>query len=192
MKNQEPHENKAKFLTRGGQITFHNIRMFIQINKSVGHWCFWMTFILTLLSTWIITSSDTIIASYYYFISKPLNAFHINHIFHLEWHGKTYFLTPHAILSENYFREQVSIFLSQAKLGFFVGLAISAVLTFLIMIWLTKRGKAQADTKFIRGAKLAPSEEVAKSIKNQKKNSDIVISNVPMIDRFEVQHTLIH
>lgn len=192
MKNHELHENKAKFLTRGGQITFHNIRMFIQINKSVGHWCFWMTLILTILSTWIITSSDTIIASYYYFISKPLNAFHINHIFHLQWQDKIYFLTPHAILSENYFREQVGIFLSKIKLGLFIGLVISTVLTLWIMIWLTKRGKAQADTKFIRGAKLASAEEVAKSIKKQKKNSDIVISNVPMINRFEVQHTLIH
>lgn len=192
MKNHETSENKAKFFTRGGQITFHNIRMFIQINKSVGHWCLWIAFIITAISTWVITPTQSLSASYYYFISKFLNAFHINHIFKMIWNEKLIFLTPQAILTENYFTEQVRIFYLDIKLGLFVGAIISTIFTMALMIWLTKRGKAQADTKFIRGAKLASSDEVAKLIKNRKKNSNIMISGVPMINRFEVQHTLIH
>lgn len=192
MKNHEIRENKAKFFTRGGQITFHNIRMFIQINKSVGHWCLWMAFIITGLFTWLITPTETILATYYYCIAKFLNALRINHIFQIAWHGQTLVLSPQAILTENYFKEQLSIFFQQIKLGLIIGLSISMFLTTLLMIWLTKRGKDQADIKFIRGAKLAESKEVSKLIIKQGKNSNIIISGVPMINRFEVQHTLIH
>lgn len=189
MKNQE---NKAKFFTRGGQITFHNIRMFIQINKSVGKWCLWMAFIITGLFIWLITPTETILATYYYCIAKFLNALRINHIFQIAWHGQTLVLSPQAILTENYFKVQLNIFCQQIKLGLITGLGIGMLLTMALMIWLTKRGKAQADTKFIRGAKLATSKEVSKLIKKQRKNSNIIISGVPMINRFEVQHTLIH
>lgn len=193
MSNHENTENKAKFFTRGGQITFHNIRMFLQINKNVGHGCIWMMILVTVLITWLITSPDTISAGYYYLAAKVCSALYMrDHIFHMIFHGKILTLSPAAILSEPYFQHQLIIFYAQLKIGFFISLAISVALMIWIMAWLTKRGKAQASNKFIRGAQLAGSADVAAIIKKQGKNSDIVISGVPMINRFEVQHTLLH
>ena len=186
-------DSKAKFFTRGGQITFHNFRMFMQINQSVGHWCLLLMLFITVGITWFVTPNEALIATYYYCCAKLFNAFSFtHHIFHMNWHGKDIVLTPSAILTEPYFQKQLAVFYSHIKSGAIVGVGISIILMMLIMSWLTKRGKEQASNKFIRGAKLASPKIVAKEVIKQGKASDIVISGVPMINRFEVQHTLIH
>jgi len=186
-------ENQAKYFTRGGQITLNNIRMFIQVNRSISQWCFWMFLCVTLLITWMLMPFDTLYATYYYIAAKALNALYIkNHIFYMLWHGHTIFLSPVAILSEPYFSGQLTEFYTDLKLGLVFGVLVSFVLMILITVWLTKRGRAQSSNKFIRGAKLADAHDVAKIIKKREIASDIVISGVPMVNRFEVQHTLIH
>lgn len=191
--NPDSKENKTKFFTRGGQITLNNIRMFIQINRSIGSWCLWILFLVTLFITWMIVPDEVISATYYYVSAKVLSALYMsNHIFHMPWHGHTLLLSPAAILTEAYFKAQLHVFYTDIKLGVIFGVAASFILMILITLWLTKKGREQAGNKFIRGARLSDAALVSKLIKKEGRASDIVISGVPMIKRFEVQHTLIH
>ena len=137
-------DNKAKFFTRGGQITLNNIRMFMQINRSIGQWCIWMTLLVTLATIWIIMPFDALSATYYYVAAKVLSAIYVkNHIFHMQWHGHTIFLSPSAILSEPYFKTQLNTFYTDTKLGLIFGVLVSIILMIWVTIWLTKRGRAQ-------------------------------------------------
>jgi hypothetical protein len=77
--------------TRGGQITFHNLRMFCQVNKALFKWTAWGVVLLTLLMGGLIIDSDTFNGAKY----RAL--FYIQSLFRspdewvtLTWHGETY------------------------------------------------------------------------------------------------------
>lgn len=185
-------KNTAKMFTRGGQITFNNLRMLAQVNTKIMHWvlgCLCLVFIGWL---WVFTTYETLIATYYYVTAIVLSKFDINHhVFNFVWHGQTIHISVNGVLLEPYFMNQVKEFGSLCLKSLYASLAVMSVMTIFVIRWLVKRGKVQADKSYIRGSRIESPKDVATEIKAIGA-SDIKIENVPMIKGFEVKHILIH
>ena len=184
--------SKSKLFTRGGQITFNNLRMLLQVNQKIVHWSLLLIVLLTLCGVWITTSLETIQAAYYYVIAIVLlKVGFTKHVFHFMWHGQSIHVNTIAVLSERYFHNQVDVLMQHLKLSFYGALGLALLLMIWLAVWLIKRGKKQAEKQFVRGARMASNKAVSKMIKKHGA-SDIRIESVPMAKDFEIKHTLIH
>jgi type IV conjugative transfer system coupling protein TraD len=182
----------AKMFTRGGQITFNNLRMLIQVNQTIVHGALILTLLVTACCIYLITPALTIKMAYYYYLSELLVRLgSMHHVFSFMWQGSLVKVSTLAVLEEQYFREQANIFMHDLKIGLFLGVGLSIVLIVIFSSWLIRRGRKQAEKKYVRGAKMDSLVNVAKAIRKHGA-SDIVISDLPMVKNFEVQHVLIH
>lgn len=190
------HQNKAKFFTRGGQITFHNWRMLFQINKQVSKYyiiCFFITLTLTVI---LITPSEIYHAAYYWLHSKIIYKLSFlgiqGHAFIIHYHGKAYLETARSFLSQKPLIDQAVKILAYLKLSAVIAAFISLCVSIIMVKWLIRRGQKQTENQYIRGAVLGTSKQVTKRIYKDHKASDIHIDDFPMIKNAEVKHTLVH
>ena len=184
--------NKSKLFTRGGQITFNNLRMMAQINKQLIHWFIFITLICILCSIESIAPTDSIKASYYNGLSWLMS--HIgmgHHVLHINWHGKTITTDPISIQQDPFFDRQWVLFKHGLRQSLYIGLAVAAVIISALSYWLITRGRKQAQSRYVRGAQLASPKQVTKAIVKFGA-SNIVICKIPMVKDFEIKHTLIH
>ncbi len=186
-------DNKAKDFTRGGQITFHNLRMLNQINKTVTKCYLWIMVFVTLVTIFLITPHDMRVnvlqlgkAHIFHLMGKD------NHLLKPTWHGTAIPQTALQILQQQYFHTNFHAFLHRALIG--LGIAGLSGLLFAIWLarWLTRKGRAQTEATFVRGTKLGTVKEVTKQLKREKLSSDIRIDQMPLMRGAEAQHTLIH
>ena len=181
-----------KHYTRGGQISFHNLRMWDQITKTLTMICLFLWIILTGCATWMVTSIEKLQQALAFYYASFLNLVGQKHTFILSFQGKEYRQTVEAILKTPYYalnaKEVVDLVGKSALAAFATAFIIGIGLTF----YFIKRGKAQSACQFVRGTKLEGSETVKKKIIKRKMNSDIRIDEFPLIAGSEVQHFLIH
>ncbi len=55
------HQPNYKHYTRGGQISFHNLRMWDQITKTLVTICLFLWVVISGGLTWLLTSNDMLI-----------------------------------------------------------------------------------------------------------------------------------
>ncbi|OGT34648.1 MAG: type IV conjugative transfer system coupling protein TraD [Gammaproteobacteria bacterium RIFCSPHIGHO2_02_FULL_39_13] len=189
-------ENKTKFFTRGGQITFHNWRMLFQINGEVLKLYLLSLIFLTSVFSYFVTPKEVLWATYYYYYSKIEILFYKIHIpmkpFLVSYHGKRYIENGISFLSQWQFVSEYRQIYGYILIGFLIAFAFSIGISLVFIKWLTKKGKAQAATTFLRGIKLDDSKSVIKSIYKNYDASDLLIDQFPLIKNSEVQHMLIH
>ncbi len=192
------HKNtdKAKQFTRGGQITFHNVRMWLQVNKTV--WNMYLPFLLILIafSIYVITPNEILQNAWYWCLAKTNPTLEILDFklqrFSVPYHGKTYNISPKNYLSYAQFVKNAEAIVYYLKVGAITGFILSLGIFYSIVKWLTTQGEKQTANQFIRGAKLDSSKNVAKMINKQKMASDIVIDGMPMLANSETKHFLVH
>jgi type IV conjugative transfer system coupling protein TraD len=185
-------EPNFKHYTRGGQISFHNLRMWDQITKTLTFFCLFLWVVLTGAITWFVTSLDKLEHAIAYHYANFLNLVGSKHTFLLSFHGKNYKQSEANLLHYPYYKhnaEHMFDLLGQSALvAFGVSMATGLALAF----YFIKRGKAQRANQFIRGSRIGSPEAVKKLIVEKKINSDITIDGFPLIAGAEVQHMLIH
>ncbi len=78
--------------TRGGQITFHNIRMWWQVNVTTIKYLNIFAALLGLLTTYLLTSANTLTGAYYYSIFWLFNklGFSLKRNVVIEWEEQRY------------------------------------------------------------------------------------------------------
>lgn len=181
-----------KHYTRGGQISFHNLRMWDQITKSLTLICLFLWVVLTGLIAWALTSTEQLQQALAYYYAHFLNIIGQKHSFSLPFHGKNYNQTVEAILHYPYYAKNaehiIELIGKSALAGFSIALLIGLGLAF----YFIHRGKAQSESQFIRGSQIASSERVKNRIISASLNSDITIDGFPLIAGSEVQHLLVH
>lgn len=181
-----------KHYTRGGQISFHNLRMWDQITKMLTAICLFLWVIFTALITYIVTSTEQILQALAYYYASFLNVVGQNHLFSLPFHGKYYRLSVDIIVHNPYFASNAKIvmdLLGRSALGAF---ALAFIVGIGLSIYFIKRGKEQSQSQFIRGSKIQTPESLKKIIIREQKQSDITIDGFPLINGSEVQHLLVH
>ena len=79
-----------KHYTRGGQISFHNLRMWDQITKMLVIICLFIWVVMTGLLTWYFTSVDMLIQTLSYHTARLLNGIGYQHTFEIPYHGQVF------------------------------------------------------------------------------------------------------
>ncbi|HHF7375963.1 MULTISPECIES: type IV conjugative transfer system coupling protein TraD [Legionellaceae] len=185
-------EPNFKHYTRGGQISFHNLRMWDQITKSLVLICLFLWVVLTGLIIWSVTSFEKLHHVYAYYWAQFLNGVGQSHVFHLSFHGKTYLQNVQQILNYPYYKEnayEITRLMGQSALGAF---AVAFLLGIVLGIYFIRRGKEQSKHQFIRGSRMDTTEQVRALILKDGVHSDIHIDGFPLIYGSEVQHLLVH
>src|SRR3990170_7511647 len=121
--------DKAKQFTRGGQITFHNIRMWLQVNKTVWNMYLPSLFILVAFSIYVITPDEILQNAWYWCLAKinpilELLDFKIS-IFKVPYHGKLYNVSPKTYLSYEQFIKTAEAIIRYIKIGSIFGFVLS-------------------------------------------------------------------
>jgi type IV conjugative transfer system coupling protein TraD len=188
--------DKAKQFTRGGQITFHNIRMLFQVNKII-----WQIYLLSLLcliilATYLLTPNEIFYHVWYWCLA------HVNQFLEflgiklgylrVSFHGKILSLSPKTYLQQAYFRRQALAIFPYLRAGASMGFIASLGVFYGLIKWLISRGKKQTDIKHVRGSKLGSIEDVIRLLKSRKQKSDITLGGLPLVLHSETQHILVH
>lgn len=193
---QSKNTDKTKQFTRGGQITFHNIRMWLQVNKTVWDIYLPSLLLLVVFSIYIITPDEILQNAWYWCLAQvnpilELLDFKLQ-LFNVPYHGKIYNISPKNYLSFWQFVKTAEAIIHYLKIGAIIGFILSLGVFYALVRWLTRQGEKQTANQFIRGAKLDSSQNVAKMINKQNIASDIIIDGLPMIANSETRHFLVH
>ncbi len=188
--------DKAKQFTRGGQITFHNIRMLFQVNKIV--WQIYLLFLLFLIgaSIYILTPSELFYYVWYWCLAHVNRFLEILGVklgyFQVPLHGRILSISPKTYLQHGYFRQEVLAIFPYLKVGVIIGSMLSLGVLWGLIKWITRRGKKQTDSKYIRGSRLDNIENIIKLMELRKQKSDITLGGLPLVLHSETQHILVH
>jgi len=189
-------QDKTKLFTRGGQITFHNIRMFLQVNKTIMNTYLFLLLVLIILSIYIIIPKTVLMSAWCWCLSKiyPIcELLNIKlHVVRIPVFDKPYFISPRLFPRLPYFNGQACKIFDYAIYGGIMGFVLSLPPAYFFYRWMIKRGEDQGRGKFIRGARLDTPERVAKLIKKANKASDLTIDGFPLIKNSETKHILVH
>ncbi|CAL7961571.1 type IV secretion system protein VirD4 [Gammaproteobacteria bacterium] len=188
--------DKTKQFTRGGQITFHNVRMWLQVNKTVWNMYLPSLLMLVAFSIYVITPNEILQNAWYWCLAKINPILEILDFklqrFSVPYHGKTYNISPKNYLSYAQFVKNAEAIIYYLKAGAIAGFILSLGIFYAVVKWLTAQGEKQTTNQFIRGTKLDSVKNVAKMINKQKVASDIIIDEMPMIANSETKHFLVH
>ena len=188
--------DKTKQFTRGGQITFHNLRMLLQVNKTLWNMYLPALIGLIILSVYIVTPKDVWWSAWYWCLAQLNSILVLLDIkmrhFLVPYHGKVYRISPNTYLSYRLFVRNAEAIVPYLKIGATVGFILSLGVFYALVRWLISQGEKQTANQFIRGSRLDTPKNVAKQIKKEKMASDIVIDDMPMIANSETKHFLIH
>lgn len=181
-----------KHYTRGGQLSFHNLRMWDQITKTLTTICLFLWVVLTGLTTWAVISTELLQQAIAYYYASFLNVVGQKHLFSIPFHGKEYKLSVDAIVHNSYFASNANAVVNLFGRSALVAFALSFVLGIGLSIYFIKRGKEQSTSQFVRGSKIETPETIKKIIIKEQMESNITIDGFPLIKGSEVQHLLVH
>ncbi|HCE6135890.1 TPA: type IV conjugative transfer system coupling protein TraD [Legionella pneumophila] len=181
-----------KHYTRGGQISFHNLRMWDQITKTLSMICLFLWVVFTVVFAWIFIPLEKIAHAIAFYYAQFLSLVGQKHHFELSFHGKAYKQTVDSILHFPYYQDNATHVVNSLGKSAFWAFCLSFILGLGLAYYFIKRGKAQSDSQFVRGSQLKNSDEVKKKILRDKAHSDIMIDQFPLIRDSEVQHLLVH
>ena len=185
-------ESNYKHYTRGGQISFHNLRMWFQINKALFHVYLFIWAGLSIVLTCIFAPHGMIRQTVAYHAAHFYHLAGVPHVFSIPVKGGYASQTVEQLLHNHYFSatsDRLLTFLLQSTLWSF---PLSLIVALLVSRYFIYRGKVQTQNQFIRGASLVPSETLKKQIIKQRKASDLQLDGFPLLQGSEVQHLLVH
>lgn len=185
-------EPNFKHYTRGGIISFHNFRMWDQINKILTCVCLSLWVVLSGLITWLVTSPEKLYQALVYYYAYFLNSVGQKHVFIIAFNGKNYQQNVETILHYPYYRENANHMVDLLGKSSLAAFIVSFVLGLIFAVYFIRRGKAQRINQFIRGSRIETCDKVKEQIIAKKEDSDITIDGFPLIANSEVQHLLVH
>ena len=181
-----------KNYTRGGQITLHNIRMFMQITNKVALISAILFFLTTSFIAWLLISEYDFYLVKEYAWSIVIPYFNDRLIDFIQSDGTlvkvTYADINHATLVKEVMR-QISLKLIWAML---IGLMVGMGAMFGMTYWLKKRGETQTESTPIKGDQFAAKEIVKDLIIKNKMQSDLALAGLPLIKGKETRHFFFH
>jgi type IV conjugative transfer system coupling protein TraD len=187
-----PKRTKGSNYTRGGQILFHNLRMFLQINAVLIRWTCYGVILSTALLCYLFLDHDTLAGAYYYWTNQTVSLLKPDsHIIQTQWQGTVYSSTLGEQLQNPVLIKANSLFWLWTQIYFLIS-SVIGILFLTSAMWLfKKKGDEQTEEHFIRGMQKSTPKELAKQLKKDNRQSDFKIDGLAIFkQRFEVQHLL--
>ncbi|MGX9520563.1 type IV conjugative transfer system coupling protein TraD [Vibrio mediterranei] len=183
--------------TRGGQIVFHNIRMFIQIQKTLIKYGLWIALLLVILGAYLYAinghQEDIINAWYYVKFNATLSLVPDTAATEtIVYHGVPRTLPIAALAHSQALKAQwdrVWLVLQCLALAAFT---VVFVIGTLVMRFFQRQGDEKTQDQFIRGMSVVTPKELEKNLKKNRQCSPFKLDGRRLfIDEFEVQHMLL-
>ena len=140
-------ESNYKHYTRGGQISFHNLRMWDQITKGLGLICLFTWVALCAALTWYLTSLDIIVQTAYYHWASILKLAGKEYIFHIPHDGHLYDQSVRALTTHPYYAKTASYFLQTLLQCLWVSLVGALGVGAGLALYFVKTGKYQTKNR---------------------------------------------
>lgn len=186
-------DSSSKHFTRGGQIAFHNIRMLFQINKAIWKLYVFLLFFITFILAYIATPFDVIETAIKYSYAGLLDLIgDVNHLLIIPFEGVNHKATVAKILTHPYFANTLTVVTHNIIISFLVAFVSSIFISIFGVKYLTKKGRKQSESQFVRGSVLETTDKVIKKINSKGTASNIVLDAFPIIKDSEMQHFLVH
>ncbi len=202
---QNPTRDKGSHFTRGGQITFHAIRMFFQVNSVLIKVIGWGIVLSTLLFTYLTAPDNAFRAEFYYWrnmayakLGKTLDSTVVT-----IWEGERYKDTLGSQLQNSIILDLHSDFWYQAQVYFLLSILVGLIAFSFALYFFKRQGQKQSQDFHIRGFRLAKPKVITQTLraraKEQKKKgygdgsiSDFKLDGQALFKQnFECQHLLI-
>lgn len=185
--------SEIKNYTRGGQITLHNIRMFVQITQKVCLASIIVFCIVTSFFSWLTFSDYEFYVAGEYAWSTFIPTFNESAgTKFIEPNGEKITVKYSDINASSLVKKIIQNICLKLIRAMIIGGALSILVMTGISIWLRRRGKSQTENRTIKGDVLATKEETKKIINKSKKNSDLTLAGLPLIKNKETSHFLFH
>ena len=173
--------------TRGGQIFFHNWRMYFQIIGNIFHWYALAVIVLTLGIAYLSIDAETIASLKYYFQAKwSLNT---NNTIIVHANGADFPYTAQQLCESptlNAIVDRAWIILQFSFVFAFI--IVTGVMT-LIMRYFRKKGEEQTADCLVRGTRIATPDALAAQLKKDKNISTFSLDGLHLLpNNFEVRH----
>lgn len=185
-------ESLMKLFTRGGQLSFHDIRMFFQIDKALIRIYLTTWLILTVGFTGYFSSFEKfrIMATYHY--ATFMTQIGAKNSLNVPVNGRIYAIPVPTIAHHPYFKNTADSFKSNLLHALLLAMMVAFLVIICLAFYFVKRGKKKAADVYIRGTTFEESEEVKKQIIANNEASPFTLDGFPLIKDAEVQHILAH
>jgi hypothetical protein len=139
--------NNIKNFTRGGQITFHNIRMWFQVNQTIFKVCKVFWFICTVLVTWAITPKYIYMTAWYWCQAQVYPILKLLDIklpiFKVIYHNRVYWIHPARFLHIPELVKNAHTFLYYVATAVVIALILTGIGFYLVSKYLIRKGEKQ-------------------------------------------------
>lgn len=183
---------KKSNYTRGGQILFHNLRMFIQINAAIFKWIMLSILALAAFMSYLMIDYPTLMGTVYFWKYQFLNEVQpTSTVVKTTWEGVKYTSTLGAQLQNQALIDYNQTFLKTILISFSISLVLGIGALLFSMRMFRKKGDEQTEEYFIRGIEKATPKQLAKQLKKKNSQSDFKLDGKAIFKKnFEVQHML--
>ncbi|MFA0486769.1 MULTISPECIES: type IV conjugative transfer system coupling protein TraD [Vibrio] len=200
-----PKRASGNHFTRGGQITFHSIRMFFQVNNTLVYTAIWSVIALTGVLTWLRAPDNAFWSVFYYWRNHIYASFghNLNSEVTTFWSGKRYVGTLASQLENTQLISLYDDVIRQAQINFLIAICIAFAILMLAMSFFKRQGEKQSEDFHVRGFQYAEPKVLTNDLKKRAKKlkrqgvgngriSDFKVDGLALFKReFEVQHMLI-
>jgi type IV conjugative transfer system coupling protein TraD len=189
----EMKNNEFKDFTRGGQITLHNIRMYLQIIDKVLWIVIFVFIVMFVLSFYVLTTP------YQRYVSGEYSWSVLALVINPEASDK--FIQPSGILTLVKCRDIVnSPLVKQVVNDAYYRLIAATLFSLVVSIlsylctsrWLKSRGKKHTDDIAIRGDSFVTKEAMCNLLVRRQINSDLILAGLPLVKNKETAHLFFH
>ncbi|MFA0242464.1 MULTISPECIES: type IV conjugative transfer system coupling protein TraD [Vibrio] len=200
-----PKRASGNHFTRGGQITFHSIRMFFQVNNTLVYAAIWSVIALTGVLTWLRAPDNAFWSVFYYWRNHIYASFghNLNSEVTTFWSGKRYVGTLASQLENTQLIDLYDNVIHQIQINFLIAIGIAFAILMLAMSFFKRQGEKQSEDFHVRGFQYAEPKVLTNDLKKRAKKlkrqgvgngriSDFKVDGLALFKReFEVQHMLI-
>jgi type IV conjugative transfer system coupling protein TraD len=185
-------ESNYKHYTRGGQISFHHLRMWDQITKTLLYCCLGIWGVCSGFMTWTLIGSERFFQTSSYYSALFFNEVRMNHTFKIPYQGRVLLRSVEEVLNNPYYTRNATACFDALIQSLLIGFGVALLCGIVASIYFIRKGKFQTKNQFIRGAILTDSETLKRQIIHAKRNSDLMLDGFPLLRDSEVQHLLVH
>ncbi|MGR5464892.1 type IV conjugative transfer system coupling protein TraD [Photobacterium damselae] len=187
-KHRKRPKSDSQAFTRGGQIFFHNWRMYFQIIKKISSWGLWISAFFTIAYCYFFISANEWAVIQAYFNAK-MSSMNPEATIFLTHDNKQFEYVAKELLAKPKFIDDVHSTFRAISLAFaFSFVAMIAFLTSLSR-YFTSKGKEQTQDYLVRGVEIVTPKELEKRIKQKKKPSTFKIDGLQILPNdFEIRH----
>jgi type IV conjugative transfer system coupling protein TraD len=186
-------QDKQADFTRGGQITFHNIRMLTQVSAKVAKIGLIIFVMILCLGAFLFIDKQLFFSVFEYLKSLIYVFFNKgDKIVPSYFKGSWGFEYAKVMVNDPWYIHNKNVFWGILGSIALFGAIISSVITLLITRWLQSQGKEQSSDKFIRGMELVEPRKLTKALRKDNKLASTKLDNHQvMVKDFGVYQTLI-